>query len=126
MRQNSGFNNRENIGPCLTSSLRTKRSNPDFRRGDSLDCFGAIAPRNDGAAERNGRDKPGHRDEETTTSTILLERQRRLYSVPIMIRLVRAVLLDADVIGLVLAQLGQLDADLRQMQPRHLFVQRLG
>jgi hypothetical protein len=31
-------------------SLRAKRSNPESRRGDSLDCFGAVAPRNDDLA----------------------------------------------------------------------------
>ncbi|MET4291839.1 hypothetical protein ABIB06_002732 [Bradyrhizobium sp. LB8.2] len=30
------------------SSLRAKRSNPESLRGDSLDCFVARAPRNDG------------------------------------------------------------------------------
>ncbi|RXG89029.1 hypothetical protein EAV90_30175 [Bradyrhizobium vignae] len=33
----------------LRSSLRAKRSNPESLRGDSLDCFVARAPRNDGA-----------------------------------------------------------------------------
>src|SRR5262245_25190613 len=46
-------------------------------------------------------------------------------SVAIMIRLERAFRLDADIVGLVLAQLGELDADLGEMQPRHLLVQRL-
>jgi hypothetical protein len=31
----------------IRSSLRAKRRNPDPLRGDSLDCFGAHAPRND-------------------------------------------------------------------------------
>ena len=31
-------------------SLRAKRSNPEFDRGDSLDCFVAFAPRNDVAS----------------------------------------------------------------------------
>src|SRR5436309_7255772 len=46
-------------------------------------------------------------------------------SIAIVIRLVRTFLLYADVVGLVLAQLGELDADLGQMQPGHLLVQRL-
>src|ERR1700676_1759989 len=41
-------------------------------------------------------------------------------SIPIMIRLERAFRLDADVVGLVGPQLCQFDADLGQMQPRHL------
>src|SRR5437879_12883980 len=49
----------------------------------------------------------------------------RLFSVPVMIRLERAFRLDADIFGLVLAQLGQLDSDLCEVQPRHLLVQRL-
>src|SRR6185312_8644415 len=34
--------------PSLTASLRAKRSNPDYFREHSLDCFVAGAPRNDG------------------------------------------------------------------------------
>ncbi|MDE5446590.1 hypothetical protein GWG65_35570 [Bradyrhizobium sp. CSA207] len=30
-----------------TPSLRARRSNPESRRGDTLDCFVARAPRND-------------------------------------------------------------------------------
>src|SRR4029077_4660544 len=36
-----------------TPSLRAKRSNPDCPRDDTLDCFVAVAPRNDGG--RRGR-----------------------------------------------------------------------
>src|SRR5579859_1071535 len=46
-------------------------------------------------------------------------------SVPVMIRLVRAFLLDADIVGLVLAQLGELHADLGEVQAGDLLVQRL-
>src|SRR5687768_3898278 len=45
-------------------------------------------------------------------------------SIPVMIRLERAFRLDPDVLGLVLAQLGQLDADLGEVQPGDLLVQR--
>jgi hypothetical protein len=38
-------------------------------------------------------------------------------SIPIMIALERALDLYADIVGLVLAQLAQLDADLGEMQP---------
>src|SRR3954454_13598796 len=48
-----------------------------------------------------------------------------LKSIPVMIRLERAFRLDADIVGLVLAQFGQLDADLGEVEPGHLFVQRL-
>src|SRR5581483_191073 len=51
--------------------------------------------------------------------------QDEVASIPVMIRLERAFHLDADIVGLVLAQFGQLDADLGEMQPRHLLVQRL-
>ena len=44
-------------------------------------------------------------------------------SIPVMIRLERAFRLDADVFGLVGAQLGQLDADLGEVQPGHLLVE---
>src|SRR5581483_11081618 len=46
-------------------------------------------------------------------------------SISVVIALVGAFRLDADIVGLVLAQLGQLGADLGEMQPRHLLVQRL-
>jgi hypothetical protein len=42
-----------------------------------------------------------------------------------MIRLERPLLAHPDILRLVLAQLGQLHADLGEMQPRHLLVQRL-
>jgi len=46
----------ENAMLCsIPSSLRAKRSNPDFHRGESLDCFGAKAPRNDGSCCRPGQ-----------------------------------------------------------------------
>src|SRR5216683_1362423 len=45
--------------------------------------------------------------------------------VPVMIRLERAFRFHADIVCLVLAKFGQLDADLGQMQPRDLLVQRL-
>ncbi|RXG92448.1 hypothetical protein EAS61_09160 [Bradyrhizobium zhanjiangense] len=35
-------------------SLRAKRSNPEYLRGDSLDCFVARAPRNDGCGRHIG------------------------------------------------------------------------
>src|SRR5690242_12055182 len=38
------------------SSLRAKRSNPECHRTDSLDCFGAEAPRNAGEITRNNSD----------------------------------------------------------------------
>src|SRR5579863_8782803 len=41
-------------------------------------------------------------------------------SIPVMIRLERAFRLDPDIFRLVWAQLGQIHADLGQMQPRHL------
>ena len=41
-----------------------------------------------------------------------------------MIALERAFLLDADVVSLVLAQLGELHADLGEMQARDLLVER--
>src|SRR5438067_12627030 len=44
-------------------------------------------------------------------------------SVAVVVRLVRTFLLDADVIGLVLAELGELDADLGEMQARDLLVE---
>src|SRR5581483_2649898 len=46
-------------------------------------------------------------------------------SIPIMLGLVGAADRHADVVGLVLAQFGQLDAELGEMQPRDLFVERL-
>src|SRR5256885_7288999 len=46
-------------------------------------------------------------------------------SIPVMIRLERAFRLDADIVRLVLAQLGQLDAHLGEVQSRDLFVERL-
>src|SRR6185312_4574562 len=50
-----------------------------------------------------------------------LARQRRSgASIPVVIRLERAVLLDADIVGLVLAELGELHADLGEMQACHL------
>ncbi|MET4751551.1 hypothetical protein ABIB08_005916 [Bradyrhizobium sp. RT11b] len=42
-------------------SLRAQRSNPDFLRGGSLDCFVARAPRNDGVREQR-RAKISHRN----------------------------------------------------------------
>src|SRR5258708_8406759 len=45
-------------------------------------------------------------------------------SVPVMIGLERAFRLYADVVRLIGAQRGELDADLGQMQPRNLLVQR--
>src|ERR1051326_211183 len=52
-------------------------------------------------------------------------RMQRARSVPVMIALVRTFRLDADIVGLVLAQLGQLDADLGEVQAGDLLVQRL-
>ncbi|MPL60975.1 hypothetical protein SDC9_06540 [bioreactor metagenome] len=52
--------------------------------------------------------------------------RRRQRSIAVVIGLVGAVDGDADVLRLIRAQLGQLDADLRQMQPRHLLVEMLG
>ena len=46
-----------------------------------------------------------------------------LKSIPVMIRFERAFRLDADVLGLVGTQLGQLDADLGEVQPGHLLVE---
>src|SRR6478672_11496854 len=46
-------------------------------------------------------------------------------SVAIVIRLVRTFLLHADIVGLILAELGELDADLGEMQARDLLVERL-
>src|SRR5216683_7638031 len=48
----------------------------------------------------------------------------RLFSIPVMIRLERAFRLDADIFRLVGPQFRQLDADLGEMQPRHLLVER--
>src|SRR3954451_15066339 len=39
-------------------SLRAQRSNPESFRGESLDCFVARAPRNDGGAIRSTRHHP--------------------------------------------------------------------
>jgi hypothetical protein len=41
------------------SSSQAKRSNPDRRRGDSLDCFVATAPRNDEHPHSRGTNAPG-------------------------------------------------------------------
>jgi len=40
---------RHDCARCQPTSLRAKRSNPESVHGGSLDCFGARAPRNDGA-----------------------------------------------------------------------------
>src|ERR1051325_10285747 len=62
---------------------------------------GGVTPRNEMAGQ-----KPGHRD--TLDESAL--------SIPVVIRLVRALLRHADVVGLVLAQLGELHADLGEVQ----------
>ncbi|RXG97593.1 hypothetical protein EAS62_07390 [Bradyrhizobium zhanjiangense] len=41
---------------AYTPSLRAQRSNPDCLRGETLDCFDARAPRNDGG--ESFRSKP--------------------------------------------------------------------
>src|SRR6267154_887193 len=46
-------------------------------------------------------------------------------SIPVMIRLERAFRLDADILGLIGPQRGQLDADLGEVQARDLLVERL-
>ncbi|RZN00832.1 hypothetical protein CWO91_33590 [Bradyrhizobium genosp. SA-3] len=54
-------------GGAYTPSLRAKRSNPGSFRGDSLDCFVARAPRNDGVEAvvspglSRAREEPGLR-----------------------------------------------------------------
>src|SRR5882757_9565844 len=57
--------------------------------------------------------------------TKIMTCEEAVSSIPVMIALERAFRLDADIVGLVLAQFGQLDADLGEMQPGHLLVQRL-
>ncbi|MVT55403.1 hypothetical protein GPL17_33785 [Bradyrhizobium yuanmingense] len=52
-RQDRGADGGDRTGGSVAralspSSLRAQRSNPDFYRGGSLDCFVAKAPRNDG------------------------------------------------------------------------------
>src|SRR5215468_7917659 len=66
---------------------------------------------------------PGVKEKAPDEAGALLRKAR--VSIPVMLRLVRAFLLDADIVGLVLAQLGELHADLGEMQPRHLLVQCL-
>jgi len=50
--QSSGRFRCENEDPCVSkaTSLRAKRSNPECRPGEALDCFGACGPRNDGCS----------------------------------------------------------------------------
>jgi hypothetical protein len=35
----SGASRREIVDACIEPSLRAKRSNPDYHRGHSMDCF---------------------------------------------------------------------------------------
>ena len=55
IRRGETFEN--HVRSRLHTSLRAKRSNPDFLRGEILDCFGARAPRNDGSAPGRMRRK---------------------------------------------------------------------
>src|SRR5580692_5443634 len=61
----------------------------------------------------------------SANSIAALRCRAKTLSIPVLIRLERAFRLDADIVGLVGAQRGQPDADLVEMQPRHLLVQRL-
>src|ERR1700737_3629093 len=55
----------------------------------------------------------------------IAHRGMTVLSIPVMIRLERALLADPDILRLVGPKFCQLDADLGEMQPRPLLVQRL-
>src|SRR6202012_325264 len=102
---------------CSTAALPMGRSEAPASHGFVRSITPLLLTRRQ---DKDGRDEPGHLD--IHEITLAFGRPRLSASVAIMIALERAFLLDADVIGLVLAQFGELNADLGEMQPRHLLI----
>src|SRR3984957_5483101 len=72
-----------------------------------------------------GRSSSG-RSRRLTPSNWCADLVRWIYLIPILIGLVRPADRDADIARLLVGQLGQLHADLVEMQPGDLFVEMLG